>query len=130
MLVWAGVFSVLALVVAPCASCTLLLRARTLQINNSLRVLQVSSEIVQAHSTTGAYPPSVDARDYWGNPLIYCRNDRHFVLASAGRDNEPDRQDYCELLVTTGPFQRIDNCSSPSQDTIFLDGSPWQACLK
>jgi hypothetical protein len=100
------------------------------QINNSILLEYYSHQLTVTYSQDGSLPMSLDEKDYWGRPVAYFKNGRHFVLASFGADGKPDVADYEQLITAAIPRAPKSNCLLPWRDTVFIDSAVWEACLK
>ena len=99
------------------------------QVNNSILVQLLASRVRNERAAHGAYPKSINERDFWGRELLYIANGTGFVLVSFGRDGRPDRADYARLIGYK-PSSVSNTCLSPSSDTVFTDQGPVSCCLK
>jgi hypothetical protein len=111
----------------------------TLQIRNTLMLIDYSDEVAALRDRAERLPASFDGRkDYYGHDIIYIQDDDHYMLVSYGSDGKPDRTDYATLLhVSVEPgrnsldgSKRHNNCALPSWDTVIVNRDVWQGCGK
>jgi hypothetical protein len=101
----------------------------TEQINNSIILLRYAQELKSA-AEGGRLPVCFERADWWGRQVAYVHSGDHFLVASFGRDGNPDIADYSSLLNAQQSGRPNSNCLIPWHDTVFVDGELYKGCLK
>ena len=123
------VFSAIAVLVSAAILMLFVYHSFNEQINNSI-ILQRYAQELKSTAEGGRLPVSFERADWWGRQIVYVHSGDHFLIASFGRDGNPDMPDYSSLLHAQQGSKPSSNCLIPWRDTIFVDGNLYKGCLK
>jgi hypothetical protein len=98
------------------------------QVNNAIVVQRLAKAVRDTRALTGAYPPSLDERDFFGRPIHYVVREDGFVLVSFGRGGTADRPDDSDLIGAE--LEPESTCLRPWADTVATDRRLVAFCLK